>query len=116
MKITRIFTVSDAETHMDDIEIPLSNAGEIGFLSEMIPARGVILRHTGADYDYDWHNAPQRQFVVMLKGAVDVETSDGSQRRIEQGEILLVEDTTGRGHRSRAVNNQERISLFIPLL
>ncbi|MBD3646647.1 MAG: hypothetical protein HUJ31_04145, partial [Pseudomonadales bacterium] len=31
------------------------------------------------------------------------------------GRILLAEDTTGRGHKSKAVNGEPRQSLFIPL-
>jgi hypothetical protein len=31
------------------------------------------------------------------------------------GSVLLMEDTTGKGHRSRNVGATERISLFLPL-
>jgi uncharacterized cupin superfamily protein len=75
----------------------------------------VILRETGADYDYDWHNAPRRQFIVMLEGTVEIEVGAGTTRRFGPGDILLAEDTTGRGHRSRTVNQQVRRSIFIPL-
>jgi len=51
----------------------------------------------------------------MLDGAVDVEISDGTIRRFSTGDVLLAEDTTGRGHISRAVDNQPRTSVFITL-
>ena len=115
MKVTRLYTGEDGESHFEDIEIPLKDAGDIGKLSELEEATGIIFRETSPDYNYDWHNAPQRQYVIRLDGQVEVEASDGTRRVLKTGDILLAEDTTGRGHRSRAINNQPRKSLFITL-
>ena len=52
----------------------------------------------------------------MLDGEIEIETSDGETRRFSGGDILLVEDVDGRGHRTRTVNNQPRRSLFLPLV
>lgn len=115
MQITRLYTGPDNESHFEDIEIELEDTGDIGQLSEKITADGIIFRRTGPDYDYDWHNAPRRQYILMLDGAVDVEIGDGTVRRFSTGDILLAEDTTGRGHKSKAVNNQPRTSVFVTL-
>lgn len=115
MKVTRLYTGDDGESHFEDIEIPLEDAGEIGRLSELEEATGIIFRETSQDYDYDWHNAPRRQYIIMLDGAVDVEIGDGTVRRFSTGDVLLAEDTTGRGHISRAVDNQPRKSIFVTL-
>ncbi|REL38248.1 hypothetical protein DYD21_06475 [Rhodohalobacter sp. SW132] len=115
MKITRLYTGTDNESHFEDIEIELKSAGEIGQLSEKVNATGIIFRRTEPDYDYDWHNAPERQYIIMLDGAVDVEVGDGTVRRFSTGDILLVEDVNGRGHKSRAVNNAARTSVFVTL-
>lgn len=72
-------------------------------------------QETGGDYDLDFHNAPRRQYVVMLVGEVEIETGDGTKRILDTGEILLAEDTTGQRHISRTVNGKPRKSLFIPL-
>ena len=112
MQITRLYTGPDNESHFEEIEIELTDTGDIGQLSEKVDATGIIFRRTGPDYDYDWHNAPQRQYILMLDGAVDVEIGDGTVRRFSTGDILLVEDTTGRGHKSKAVNN-EAVLLFL---
>ena len=115
MKITRIYTDAQGESHFDDQEIPLRAAGPIGRLSEEIPAKAVIFRMNEPGYDYDWHVAPRRQFVVLLDGVLEVEVSDGARRTLRGGEILLLEDTTGKGHRSRHAEQRERRSLFIVL-
>lgn len=115
MNITRLYTGDDGESHFEDSDIPLEDGGEIGKLSEKEEATGVIFRETGPDYDYDWHNAPRRQYIIMLDGAVDVTIGDGTTRRFSTGDILLVEDTDGQGHISQAVDNQPRKSVFITL-
>lgn len=115
MQATRLFTGVDGETHFEDFDIPLTDAGSIGQLSELYPATGIIFRETAPEYDYTWHTAPRRQFIIMLDGAVDVIIGDGTTRRFGTGNILLVEDTTGRGHISRAVDNQPRRSVFVTL-
>ncbi len=115
MQMTRIYTGADGESHFEDINIPLTEAGDIGALSERVKATGIIFRETSGEYDYNFHNAPQRQYVVMLDGEVDIEIGDGTIRRFTTGDILLAEDTTGRGHRSFAVNGKPRKSIFITL-
>lgn len=115
MQITRLYTGADGESHFEEIEIPLGDASAIGRLSERYAATGIIFRTTGPEYDYTWHNAPRRQYIIMLDGAVDVEIGAGTIRRFGPGSILLAEDTTGRGHISRAVDQQPRSSIFVTL-
>ena len=115
MMLTRVYADGDGESHFADREVELRDAGPIGRLSETIPARAVVFRKNDPGYDYDWHVAPQRQFIVLLDGAIEIEASDGERRTFRGGEVLLMEDTTGRGHRTRHVEAQERRSVFILL-
>ena len=115
MRITRVYADERGESHFADLEIELRDSGLIGHLSEPIAATSVIFRRNDPVYDYDWHVAPRRQFVVLLDGAIEIEVSDGERRTLRGPEILLVEDTTGRGHRSRHLEPRERSSLFISL-
>lgn len=115
MKITRIFSDEKGESHFEDLEIPLVDQGEIGFLSENFEVKKLQFRKVSADYDYDFHHAPQKQFIVLLDGGVEIQTSLGEIRQFQTGEILLVEDTTGKGHKTKNLEKQERTSLFIHL-
>ncbi len=114
--ITRVYSGEDGESHLEDVEIPLKDLGAaIGALSKLEPATGIVFRETQGDYDYDFHNAPRRQYVINLDAAVEIEVGDGTRRILGAGEVLLAEDTTGRGHRSRAVDGRPRRSIFITL-
>jgi len=108
MKITRIYTGADNKSHFEDIEVPLKAGGKAGFMSDLQKATGVVFRETDGNYDFDFHNAPRRQYVVNLAGEVDIEIGDGTKRILRSGDILLAEDTTGQGHISRAVGGKPR--------
>lgn len=113
--LTRISADASGVSRFDEIEIPLRAAGEIGRLSEAFDVRSVIFRETDPDYDYDWHRAPQRQLIVLLDGMIEIEVGSGETRRFSGGDTLLVEDTSGRGHRTRTLGGTKRRSLFILL-
>jgi hypothetical protein len=115
MTIVRIYTGSDNQSHFEDVQIPLKSTGKIGFISELMKATGIVFRETGGDYNYDFHTAPRRQYVVNLEGEVEIEVGDGTKRILRSGDVLLAEDTTGQGHISRAVAGKPRKSLFITL-
>jgi hypothetical protein len=115
MTVVRIYTGADNQSHFEDVQVPLKSTGKIGFISELVKATGIVFRETGGDYNYEFHTAPRRQYVVNLEGEVEIEVGDGTKRILRSGDILLAEDTTGQGHISRAVAGKPRKSLFITL-
>lgn len=74
---------------------------------------GVIFGEHDADYNYDWRNAAQRQYMIMLDG--EIEVSDSGRPRYRGGDVMLLEDATGTGHRTWTVNNRSRRSIFLTL-
>ena len=114
MKIHNLYTDKDGESHWRDIEVEWAEERRGSKLSKRLPANGIIFRQTKADNDLDFHNAPRRQYIVNLQGSVKITASDGEARVIGPGEVFLVEDVTGKGHRSHTLG-ESRLSLFIPL-
>ena len=116
IKVTRIYTGDDGKTHAEEYEVPLQRRGQSATeLAEPIPVTSVQFRRTSPEYFIDWHNAPRRQYVITLAGESEVEIGDGTKIRLHPGHILLAEDVDGQGHISRAVGDQDRISVFLPL-
>lgn len=115
MHYFRIYSDRNGESHFEDHAVQLDVPSNGSNLSELIPATGVIFRRSPADQFIDWHPAPRRQFVITLSGHAEVEASDGEIRQIGPGTIMLAEDTTGKGHITRGVGNEDRLSIFIPL-
>jgi hypothetical protein len=111
-KVTRVYADENGDSRFDEVLYPLTDRGAIGYLSDNIIVKELQFRKVPAGYN-DLHNAPQRQYVVLLDGGVEIETSTGEKKIFEQGEVLLMEDTSGKGHRSRNIEQKERSSLFI---
>lgn len=63
----------------------------------------------------DWHPAPQRQFVIILSGQLEIGFEDGSKRVFGPGDARLVEDTTGKGHTTAAVGGIPCVTATIGL-
>jgi hypothetical protein len=115
MKIHRLYADKKGESHFEDVEIEFSESGGAGRLSARLPATGIIFREVPADYDLDWHPAPRRQYIINLDAGVQITASDGESRRIGAGEVLLVEDTSGKGHLSKALDGKPRHCIFVTL-
>lgn len=113
--VTRIYNDANGDSHFEDIFITMSDAGDIGALSETQPVKGIIFREVEPSYDYDFHNAPQKQYIILLDGGIEIETSLGETRSFEAGEILLVEDTSGKGHKTRNLRPEKRRSVFVTI-
>ncbi len=62
----------------------------------------------------DWHNAPRRQYVITLAGAIEIGLGDGSVHRLGPGDGILAEDLMGKGHTTRAVGNDTRVVVIPP--
>lgn len=64
----------------------------------------------------DWHPAPQRQFVIILSGSLEIGFEDGSKKVFGPGDARLVEDTTGKGHTTIALGNEPCVTATVGLV
>ncbi len=115
MRVTRLYTGKDGESHFEEIDLPFKEYDPSEKRTDTIKATGIIFRETAANFNYEWHTAPARQFVITLQGQAEITVGDGSKHLFGPGDIMLAEDLTGHGHITRAVNNQTRISIFVTL-
>ena len=115
MKVTRVYSDKNGDSQFEDVDIELFDNGEIGRLSKNIDVKSLQFRKVSPNYDYDFHHAPQKQYIVLLDGGVEITTSLGETRQFQTGEILLMEDTTGKGHKTKNLEKRERTSIFIHL-
>jgi hypothetical protein len=76
------------------------------------PGATLLLLKRGAVED--WHRAPRRMYLVVVQGMAEVTASDGEVRRFGLGSIILMDDTTGKGHITRALGSVDHIALAIP--
>ncbi len=115
MRIHNLYADPSGESHFRDIEVEWVEETRSGRTSRRFPAAGIIFRQVPPTYDLDWHNAPRRQYIINLDAGVRITASDGESRVIGAGEVLLVEDTKGKGHLSKAVGDTLRHCIFVPI-
>ena len=121
VKYTRLFTDEQGESHFEDHEVRFES---VNFappappldISVFGPVEQCSILRCKPGWHGDWHPAPFRQLHFYLSGEVEAETSDGEIRRIGAGSIALVEDTTGRGHRSRVLGSSDVVIAVVKLV
>jgi len=112
--ITRLYTGPDGQTHAEEIEAKFT-AGGANDVFKLMGVTGAELHRAAAGTVIDWHTAPRRQYILTLSGRGELEVSGGKKIPVEPGHIELVEDTTGKGHITRVVGTEERVTLQLPL-
>ena len=84
-------------------------------LSRPLNATGLIFARVPPELgDAGWHTAARRQVVIDLKGETEQQVSDGETRRVGAGDVIVAEDTAGKGHRSINLSG-EQLVVFVPL-
>ncbi len=116
MSYVRIYSDAAGTSHFQDVKVEATGAPSAGAVtSDPFPVTGLMFRRVCAGASPAWHVAPRRQFIVHVEGEVEVEVSDGEVRTFSPGSVVLVEDTHGTGHITRAVGGMPRTTLFIAL-
>jgi len=107
MQYVRLFAGPDGESHFEDVQIELSPVAQY---ARGVPEVNLSAPHSSTALTFlsgppgwigDWHPAPRRQFMVKLRGTTEFIAGDGERRELGPGDVLLIDDTVGRGHCSR---------------
>ena len=69
MRITRVYTGDDGESHFEDIDIAFPEAMGLGMRTQHFPADSISMRQASVDSEMDFHTAPRRQFVITVADA-----------------------------------------------
>ena len=100
-----LFGDAAGETHLELLEMPVKEtfAGTVRGLND-IPAITIGMgEFVGRKPDVGMHEAPRRQFLVVLGGELEIVTTLGHQQRLQPGDVLLADDVESKGHISRDV-------------
>jgi hypothetical protein len=113
LRIHNLYEDENGISHWRDIEVEWVQETASGKFSKRMTATGIIFREVQPTYELDWHPAPRRQYIINLDAGVQITASDGEARVIGAGEVMLVEDTAGKGHLSKAVDGKVRNCIFV---
>jgi hypothetical protein len=116
MKVTHVYTDNNGETHFKDEDIQLENFHDnIIKMSKPVKASDMAFCTFSGALAESWHTAPRKQAVIILDGEVDLEVSDGAKRRFSSGHVIVLEETTGKGHTTHSVDGKLREEVWVGL-
>jgi quercetin dioxygenase-like cupin family protein len=120
MKYTKIYSDENGESHFKDIDIELESIeyappAPALLLSKLMPAKQYAFTTFKAGWYGDWHTTPLKQIYFILSGTLQGTVSDGEKRLFGPGSIVLVEDTAGKGHRTKVIGSEDVTAALIQL-
>ena len=122
MKVSyvRLFTDEEGESHFADITSDLDQVDFAPntpalFISEGFSAVETSFFGAPAGWESDWHPSSGRHLFAVLTGTWEVTASDGETRTFSASDVLLVDDTCGKGHTSRVSGETDSVALLVTL-
>jgi len=114
----RVHASPDGETHFQDIPAPMAPAVFVPGIplvdvGEPHPVTALTFARVEAGYTSDRHPAPRRQFVLIAAGGLELTVTNGEVRSFGPGSIFRVEDTEGKGHRTRALGTDDCVFVTV---
>jgi len=121
VKYHRIYADAQGGSHFDSMTVEQSLASGAPpaapfYVSGDKPASKYRFYSFQPGWIGDWHPCPARQFLALMSGAVEMETTDGTVRHLKPGDLVLLEDTTGKGHVTRNTGDGYATFLVVPVL
>ncbi len=117
----RLYTGPDGVSHFAAERlaleaVPGGQGMEAGLaVNRLGDVKGVLFAQLKAGATEDWHVAPRRQLMVCVHGVVEITAGDGQKRLLRPGQFMLLEDTTGKGHVTRATGTEDHVALAVPV-
>ncbi len=106
----RIFADSDGCSHFEFKNIGLEShdyappAPPLNTSAAESADRSVFLELPVGWYG-DWHPTPVRQWLILLSGECEFEVGDGERFTCKVGDVVLLDDTSGKGHQAKVLGN-----------
>lgn len=107
MRFTRIYRAEDGTARFEDDETSFASSEFAPpapplDVSPAVPAQEMLFIRFPAGWSDPAHPAPARQWMFVLSGRGET-TAGGDTRSWTAGDVFLLEDTTGTGHGTTAI-------------
>lgn len=122
LNLTTLYTDTDGRARFRDEAVPLTEGTPAARLSALMASGGCQFRRSPVGFRSDFHCTTTPQWLVVLRGRMEIGLQDGSTRVFGPGECFYSNDTlpagatfdaTLHGHRSRQVGDEPLVTLFV---
>ena len=116
IRMTHLYTGPGGVSILEDMDAKTSPT-KTGEETALMSVPGVQFARIVTGTFFDWHPEPQRQYVIILKGLLELEVGGGTRKKqtFKAGDIIFAEDVTGQGHTSRMVGPEDAVAIIVPL-
>jgi hypothetical protein len=110
MSYLRIYADEKACSYFEMVEIELSStnyappAPNLNTSAIESAERYVFLELLVVWYG-DWHPTPVRQWLAIMSGECEFEAGDGEKITRKAGDVVLLDDTVGKGHQTKVIGD-----------
>lgn len=96
------------DTHVTVVDLPVNEttAGVVRGLTDIPATTTGFGEFVERKPDHGVHNAPRRQFLVVLRGVLEIVTTLDQREHLQPGDVLLADDVGSKGHISRDVGEE----------
>jgi quercetin dioxygenase-like cupin family protein len=96
MKAFKLYTGKDKASHVLEGTLTLDRRTDV---------LAVHFKESPPHSAFDWHDAPEPQYVITLTGTLEFTTRDGETFIVRAGDVLVATDTIGTGHKWRLIDD-----------
>ncbi len=118
MRYLRVYAGDDGASRFEDVELQGAPARIIKgvpplLVSGPFACTGITFVEEPKEAAH-WqpHVAPRKQWIIVLSGRAAITTTDGQCREVGPGDVILAEDTTGRGHLTTPLTADGRFAMI----
>jgi hypothetical protein len=120
MKYVRLHMDPNGQSHFADATLKLDEAdyrppAPVMYVSHAFATDGLQFIRLPAGWSADSITPPKKQFLVCLKGQIEVTAGDGDKRSFGTGDAVMMEDVDGKGHRTRVTSAGEFLGAVVPI-
>lgn len=105
MEVIHVYADANGVSHVQRVPV-------IG-LPKPLPATEVRANAIATGVE-DWHQAPRKLFTINTQGDIQAEVGDGTKVAIGKGDLVYLEDRTGKGHITRLLSDVAHLFIMMP--
>ncbi|WP_288252384.1 hypothetical protein [uncultured Hydrogenophaga sp.] len=119
-----LFTDTDGRARFREEALALDGGSPAARLSVLLPASGLVLRESPVGFRSDFHCTDAPQWLIVLRGRMEIGLQDGTSRVFGPGEHFYSADTLPdgatfdanvHGHRSRQLGDEPLVTAFVKI-
>jgi hypothetical protein len=117
MKYWRIYSDDKGESHAKQEQMPFAELfpnGPLGF--GIASTTGATFIRALAGSKEDFHTVPRRWYLIGIQGSSEVTLTDGMKLKMTPGTVMLMEDTTGKGHAVQVLGKEDHVVMAVPVI